>query len=227
MTLDFEKKGKIMIKLKTENQFCYKMNNRFKFRNLANIIISLIFVMMLGGCGSMETADISSKGNVTIFDDGHIEADMVEVFDQSYYKESELMDMVKEEVTTYNLKKGGEPIKVLSDSMNGNTISVTLSFENTDCYNDYMPEQLFIGTVEEADAAGYDFNRSLYIVGKGEATIGKNDLKDMGNSKLIILDGEVTLRVPSKIAYYSQGMTLLDDNTVDAEGSDCYFVILK
>ena len=82
-----------------------------------------------------------------------------------------------------------------------------------------------MGTVAEAQTAGYDFNRSLYKASSSENSIGKKDLLEMGSEKLIVLDGSSAVTVPGKIKYYSQGMTAESGDTVRPENDGLYFII--
>ena len=197
-----------------------------KLKKALSVIVLIISVVSLFGC-SNSNADISQKSNVELYDDMHLEATIVEDFAESYYDENELMDMVNEEVSTYNVSKGGTPISVLSHSLETGVMSLRLSFTDVSHYNKYMPEEIFIGTVNEAYQQGYDFNRSLVVVNKPNITIGKNDLMNMATYKLLIVQGDVIIKCPSKILFYSQGMELLDDNTVSCNGNNTYFIIYK
>ncbi|MGN0347641.1 MAG: hypothetical protein ACI4DU_10215 [Lachnospiraceae bacterium] len=191
-----------------------------------SVIVLFISVALLFGC-SKSNADISQKSNVELYDDFHLEATIVEDFAESYYDENELMDMVNEEVSTYNVSKGGTPISVLSHSLEGGVMSLRLSFTDVSHYNNYMPEEIFIGTVNEAYQQGYDFNRSLVVVNKPNIIIGKNDLMNMATYKLLIVQGDIIVKCPTDILFYSQGMELLDDNTVSCNGDNTYFIIYK
>lgn len=202
------------------------MMSQMKKNRLLFIVLLILTIVMITGCGG-QSAELADKSSIRVFSDGHIEARIVEAFDQDYYNESELMEMVTEEVTTYNIKRGGEPIKVLSEELVNQQMILELSFEDIESFNDYMPDTIFCGTVNDAYQEGYDFNRSLTVVGKDGATIGKKDLLNMAKHKLIIYTGETALIAPNKITYYSQGMNLLDSKTVEPQSESSYFVIYK
>lgn len=200
--------------------------SQMKKKQLIFIILLVMTIVMTAGC-SGQSAELADKSSIRVFSDGHIEARIVESFEQDYYNESELMEMVTEEITTYNIKRGGEPIKVLSEELVNQQMILELSFEDSESFNDYMPDTIFFGTVNDAYQEGYDFNRSLSVVGKDGATIGKKDLLNMAKHKLIIYTGETPLLAPNKITYYSQGMNLLDTKTVEPQAEGSYFIIYK
>lgn len=181
-------------------------------------------MLLLSACGK-PAAELGEKSHISLFEDGHLEASIVESFAEEYYQEQELLSMVEDEITIYNVKKGNECIKVQGHSLIDQVISLDLYFMNVEAYNDYMPETIFCGTLQEAYASGYDFNRSLCDSQNDIRTIGKNDLMNMGGARVVIFEGDAAIRLPDKIKYYSQGMTLIDDNTVVPEAADTYFII--
>ena len=149
----------------------------------------------------------------------------MEDFTESYYNEAELIEMVNAELADYNSQRGTQAISLGEHSLENGLLSLELEFVDVQAFNDYMPEVLFVGTLEEAVASGYDLNRSLNVVAKDGAMIGKNELQSMGDSRVLILEGVMDVRCPSKITHYSQGMLLLDSTTVSAGRSGVFFVI--
>lgn len=185
----------------------------------------LLMILMLCGCGG-EAAELT--GNTVIINkDGSIDLVLLESFAQSYYSETELMQMVNEEVAAYNAAYGADKIVVGEHNLLNGVMQLELHFADTASFNGYMPENLLIGTIQDAYNGGYDFNRSLNIVGKEGATIGKNDLQNMADENVVVLDGAMTVRCPNKVTYYSQGMQMDDAKTVTAQTEGVYFIIYK
>ena len=193
-------------------------------KKLRLIFLTIISMLIFMGCDEY-TASISSNC-ICINDDGTVDAVIIEDFDQSYYSEDELMNMVNEEVSAFN-SNGQGSMNVVEHKLDNGKMNISLKFNDFDSYNSYMPESVYIGTVGGAYEQGMDFDRSLWVVGKGESTIGKNNLFEMENEKLIVVSGEYMVRCPSKIKYYSQGMYILDANTVISDKPGMYFVIYK
>lgn len=193
-------------------------------KKISFLICIMILVFSFAGCGKLE--EITSN-SVTLKDDGTIEALLVESFDQGYYSEDELINMVTAEANEYNSAHGADKIKVGDHSLTDGTMSLELIFADVDTYNNYMPEKIYVGTITSCVNAGYDLNRSLVDAGKSEKTIGKSELADMGAKKVIIVNDALTVRTPSKVTYYSQGMEKIDNQTVGASVDGCYFVIYK
>ena len=188
-------------------------------------VICILCSLGLTACSDYE-ASISTNC-VTIEEDNTVKAIIIEEFDKDYYSESELLDMVNQEAQDFNNKYGVGTMSISDHQLTDGVITLALDFGSIEAYNNYMPDSVFIGSVREAYDQGMDFNRSLWVVGKGESTIGKNNLLNMGDEKLIVVNGAYTVRTPSNIKYYSQGMYILDANTVMSTEDGIYFIIYK
>lgn len=186
---------------------------------------TLVFMVALTGCGSKQAE--FTKSGIEVFEDDTISAVIVENFTADYYQMEELMQFVADDVADYNTELGGTVVTVGESSMENGTIRLNLTFRNFDAYNGYMPEEVFIGNLQGAYDRGYDFERTLNVAEKEGQTIARADLMNMGNSKVIVVTGDLCVRCPSKILYYSEGMTLLDNKTVSADAEGNYFIIYK
>ena len=189
-------------------------------------LLTTLLLLFVTGCTDDYRADVSCNC-VELQEDGTVNAVIVEPFQEEYYSEQELVSMVEDEINKFNSSSMSGKMSVKDHAVNNGVVSLALNFTNTDAYNEYMPDRVFIGTLKEAYDDGIDFNRSLWVVGKGEATIGKNDLLKMEDSKLVIVDGPYMVRCPSKVKYYSQGMYIIDENTVISDSEGQFFVIYK
>ena len=191
-------------------------------RVLLSMSCILLAMCMMLGCGNKYELNSDS---VTLNDDGSVNALMVESFDQPYYSEDELMGMVNDEVAEFNVKYGKDKIKVVEHKLKDGKMILEMKFADVTAYNNYMPDNIYVGTISGAAGSGYDLNRSLNVAGKDGATIGKSELLEMGDKKVCIVNKATNIRVPDKIKYYSQGMELKDKTTAAAEVANCYFII--
>ena len=189
-------------------------------KNLAVLIMAALLV----GC-TKEPEIHTEESSITLKSDGSVSAVLMESFDKDYYSEQELVNMVNAEIADYNSTHGDGSIALGKHELKAGIMTLELQFKTCADYSEYMPGELFMGTVAEAQAAGYDFNRSLYKASSSENSIGKKDLLEMGSEKLIVLDGSSAVTVPGKIKYYSQGMTAESGDTVRPENDGLYFII--
>lgn len=195
-----------------------------KKRKISGLIIAVSLIALLTGCS--ETADFSKSG-VEVSEDQTITAVIMEDFSADYYQMEELIQFVNEDIQSYNTEVGSNVVSIGDYSLDNGTITLQLAFTNYDAYNGYMPEEVFVGNLQGAYDRGYNFDRTLYVAGKDGDTIVKEDLLNMGNAKVVVITGDLCVRCPSKILYYSTGMTLLDNQTVSADTAGNYFIIYK
>lgn len=195
-----------------------------KMRQCCAVCLVAVSFLLLAGCtnGNQELED---KTVVTIEKDGSVKAKLVESFAESYYSQEELIQMVNDELADYNSKHGEGSIIMDGYELADGLMHIDFSFADVTAYNDYMDDDIFVGTVSEAYSAGYDFNRMLSKASASENTIGKNDLMGMGDKKIVVLEGDAIIKTPSKIKYYSQGMLKGNATTVSAVGDGIYFVV--
>ncbi len=189
------------------------------------LAVMLVCMMGLAGCES-EQAEFTKSG-IEVSEDNTISAFIIENFTADYYQMEELKQFVAEDVANYNTELGSAAVTVGEASMENGTIRLNLAFQNFDAYNGYMPEEVFIGDLQGAYDRGYNFERTLNTAGKDGQTIARAELMNMGNSKVVVVTGDLCVRCPSKILYYSTGMTLLDSRTVSADTAGNYFIIYK
>lgn len=189
------------------------------------LAVMLVCMMGLAGCESNQAE--FTKSGIEVSEDNTISAFIIENFSADYYQMEELKQFVAEDVANYNTELGSAAVTVGEASMENGTIRLNLAFQNFDAYNGYMPEEVFIGDLQGAYDRGYNFDRTLNTAGKDGQTIARAELMNMGNSKVVVVTGDLCVRCPSKILYYSTGMTLLDSRTVSADTAGNYFIIYK
>ena len=193
-------------------------------RKMSGLIIAVLLTILLTGCS--ELSDFPKSG-VEVSEDQSITAVIMEDFSADYYQMEELIQFVNEDIQSYNAEVGSNVVSIGDYSLDNGIITLQLDFENHDAYNGYMPEEVFVGNLQGAYDKGYNFDRTLYVAGKGDDIIVKEDLLNMGNAKVVVITGDLCVRCPSKILYYSTGMTLIDDQTVSADSEGNYFIIYK
>lgn len=167
----------------------------------------------------------AGASSIEILNDGRIKASISESFTESYYDVNELLAMVNQELADYNAIHGADSITLGENSLENGVMHMSFIFSSAEDYNNYMPDELYLGTVQGAYDKGYDFNRSLYKASASENSIGKKDLLERGSDRIAVLTGTSSIKLPDKIDYYSQGMTMDDKYTVTPDANGIYFVL--
>ena len=182
-------------------------------------------VLLLTACEDKYSEPGNDLSSFSLSKDGSIEAALLDDFSQNYYNESELIDYINKELTAYNSANGDGSISMTGHERLGNNMCVYLHFASVKDYDAYMPDSLFTGTVQEAYDNGYDLDCALAYAGQPLHVIGKNDLMNMANKKIMIFTGKGRIRMPSAIKFYTQSMKQTDAKTVEASEEGTYIII--
>ena len=185
----------------------------------------LTSVLMLAGCGAGYDQEDAGLGSLSILKDGSVDAVLIDDFSKDDYNESELAEFINKELLNYNASHGVESIVMKSHARRDENMVVELHFTTVKDYDEYMPYKLFTGTVQEAYDKGYDFDCALSFAEQPEHVIGKNDLMNMADKRILIFTGHGRISLPSKIKYYTQSMKQTSDRSVEASEDGTYIII--
>lgn len=178
--------------------------------------VILLSVMALGvgllaGCGSVDVATntiiIDSKGKVT-------EA-LVEDFSKDYYSQDELKAFVEEEIAEYEETHDKGDVKLSDLSVEAGTAKMVMTYADAATYQEFHDGTFYVGSVVNAQTAGYDFGVNFYAVTDGALastyTGTSTVVAEEGN--VVILQDAIEVQVPGTITYVSEGVTIASSNT--------------
>ncbi|MBO4213690.1 MAG: hypothetical protein J5876_01745 [Lachnospiraceae bacterium] len=174
------------------------------------LIISLILVLLVG-CGSGIKTDESA---ISVKKNGKITGVSIEAFDKSYYSEEELSDFVEKTIKEYQQENGDSSVKLESLKVEEGKATLYINYETPTDYAKFNGEELFVGTILDAMAAGYNLDTTYYEVsGTTLGTATSIDLID-DDYKVVIVKEKIRVIVPGKIKFVSDNLTIIDKNTV-------------
>lgn len=174
------------------------------------LIISLILVLLVG-CGSRIKTDESA---ISVKKNGKITGVSIEAFDKSYYSEEELSDFVEKTINEYQQENGDSSVKLESLKVEEGKATLYINYETPTDYAKFNGEELFVGTILDAMAAGYNLDTTYYEVsGTTLGTATSIDLID-DDYKVVIVKEKIRVIVPGKIKFVSDNLTIIDKNTV-------------
>ena len=179
----------------------------------------------LPACGTEYETPQEGLLNITIASDGKVDAVLVDDFSKADYDENELVAYINKEITAYNSAHSQGAVSLESHEKQGSDMIVGLHFATSRDYDGFMPDSLFTGTVQEAYDMGYDLNCALSYADMPEHVLGKNELMNMANSKIVIFEGKGSIRLPKRIKYYTQGMKLTAADSAEASAEGTYIII--
>jgi hypothetical protein len=202
-----------------------------------------VCVMGLTACGAGSGTATDENGDaissITINKDGSISNSIVEDFGESYYDEASLKTMIEDSISEYINKSSDMNIdkpSLKSCKVADGYANVTIDYESYKAYAGFNGEDLFVGTVAEANLAGYDLNVTLKDVAETSNTISKPQLLSMGDSHIVIweavalAEGEepetVRINCYDDILYVGDGVASVGKKSADVTISDGYGIIV-
>jgi len=183
------------------------MRERSEKKTVTALLLTAMF--FVAGCAKKEADPASVKDTLTIRRDGSVEAVISGTFDKAYYSEAELAESVEAELNRYNAEKGEERIRLLEHHADQGTAGLTLLFADPADCAEYLGIDLYVGDVQGAYDAGYDPDAALIDRRNEDRVIGKNDLRDMADRRIVICSGNYEIICPDTIDYYSFGCELI------------------
>ncbi len=153
------------------------------------------------GCGSSEP----EENTIAVDKKGRITDTIVEDFDKDYYDSDELQSEIEAELAKYNQNYASDPIELKKFGIKNGKATLQLLFSEAKYYEEYTESTFFTGTVEEAQAEGYELTGDM-VDTDGEKT-GVSSLEDPAKAKIVILENDetVNVEVPGKILAVSGG----------------------
>lgn len=198
-----------------------------------NVVIFGILMIscILVGCSSKEI----TVNTIIIQEDRQIIGVTIEEFDLDHYEGEELQTMLDGELKDYNSKVGvdsiiAEPVELLiPEEGDLDTISkakLHMTFKSAKDYEDFNEVTLFVGSVEEAIEEGFDLDVSLVIASEPTTTMKIYELPETKDFTLVITNEKIQIIAPKKIVYYSDDVTVIDENEVSSQQLADYSYLL-
>ena len=189
------------------------------------LAIVLITALLLMGCSSEFKTDESA---IKVNKNGTVVAASVEEFDKSYYSEEELSAFVENTIKAYQKENGEASVSLESLKVEEGKATLFINYETPTDYAKFNGEELFVGTVLDAMAAGYNLNGTYYTI--DGVTVGSSTTIDFidDDLKVVIVKEKVRVIVPGKIKYISDNISIIDKNTVVPSNKDAagYMIII-
>lgn len=169
----------------------------------------LTFFLLTAGALSLSACSIGEEeSQVSLLKDGTVSTTIAEEFDKSYYDKDELQQMILEEAASYNRSTGTGAISVDKVSVEDGVAKVKITYAGSEDYAAFNDGVFFTGSVQEAQAAGYDLNKVLSSTTDRLATVGMSDMLAMTDVKILITDMKEPVVLNGKAAYISSNVTV-------------------
>lgn len=179
---------------------------------LSTGIILIIVCGVLTGCGTSKDADTN-----TLFVEKNNSIVEVSVgdFDKDYYDKDEFKDYVKEAVADYKEEDGVGTVKFKKLSVEDKTAKLNMQYSDYKAYSAFVGEEVFVGTVVQALAEGYEFDADFTAVedGKLKDAVAQEDVVANDDYKVVVVTKPIDVAVHGTITYVSDGTEIKDKKT--------------
>lgn len=174
-------------------------------KKMRGAALLLIAALGLIGCGSQEKkAEVSS---MSFGKEGEITHKIVGSFDQDYYDLGELESLAAQRVEEYCAEHDSEAVYLDSVKEKDGEVSIIFHYATAEDYSGFNYRQLFMGTVEEANAEGYHLDGVAFISPESEP-IELGFTEDADAKKVLIIETksgeELLVNLESKVLYINQ-----------------------
>lgn len=163
-------------------------------------LISLCLLMLclfLTGCSE----EIPEENTIAVDKKGAVTYTVVEEFGKDFYDVEELRGDIEEEIGNYNRNFGSDPLTLKTLEADQGTIVMQLEFAEAQYYEkyyaDYSKAALFVGSIEEAQEAGYDLDGEF--LGADGSLTDITQLSNPEKCKVLITNEAISIQVPGEI----------------------------
>lgn len=192
----------------------------------AKFAIALIISMIFFSACNQQNPDKIGATTLFVDKDGSVTETIVEDFSMPQYDTEELSLTIAEEVAAYNSEYGADTVALKHFDVENGIVKAQLEYRTASDYEAFNNEAFFNGTISEALAAGYTLDVILQNSANPDETIDLYQILTMQDKKVLITGIPSRLRVPSKILYVSEDVTIIDEYEVDAfENADATIII--
>lgn len=205
---------------------------------LAVFTLLLVLVLAFSGCGKSKKSSEGEKKitpNFYVYNTEEFTVVYEEKFDEKYYDEAELETMIDEELNEFNTKyvaEGNKGIEKASFNVANKKAILKLAFYSWNDYVTYASEyissdrnaKLFIGSYNEAVAAGYNF------AGKFTTSDGKEsyDVTTANDDVMVIYTNQgFKMDIDGDIVAINENVSVKDGLTVTSERRENYIIYKK
>lgn len=169
--------------------------------------------ILISGCGPLKV----DNNTIVVEQNGKITEGIAEDFSADYYNADELKSYIEKAVDTFETKYGKGLVKTSGFHSDEKKAYMTVKYKDQEAYENFTGNDIFVGTISEAEKAGYDFNVDFLNVkdGKIQKDIQKDKVLSDSNLNVLILHEITDIEVPGVIRYISStGTEVTGENTV-------------
>ncbi|MGN0361650.1 MAG: hypothetical protein ACI4ET_02305 [Bilifractor sp.] len=172
-------------------------------RCLATGVLATAVMFATAGCSLPNSIENTT---VSVGEEGNVTENIVESKDDEDYTEDDLKQYIQDAVTSYDSGNKGS-VKLESCSVDDNSVTIRMSYASMDDYSGFNNVTAFLGTLAEAENAGFSMDQN-FLDGYGNAADPDVLSSRAKEWKVLILSEPVMVRLPDKILYATDNVTI-------------------
>lgn len=188
------------------------------------ILFTILLCLLFTACSSRETS--YETDSLLIKEDGSIKEYINEEFAEDTYDAEKLQEMLNSETEQYNAKNGVDSIKIGKFEVADNYAKIMIQYKRAADYEEFNQIPLYCGTVASALQEGYTITLDAVDAVEGSRVTAQSICNDR-DRKICIIGFKYDIYVDGTILFYSDGMTLVDDNHVSMENVDTGYIVYE
>ncbi len=191
------------------------MSSMKKIARIPLLVTMAVLLMIQTGCLSI---DSENKEEIELTSEGKIIQTIVDDSGDSVTGE-ELENYINDKIKNYQGTSGA--IALERCRVKDGKVNIVLRYDSITDYSEFNNVICYSGTLKEAFAAGYDFNRSFYA--KNGVQLPYFSLSvTYPDSRVLILEENVTVKLPGELLAVSDGIAISENGTISVsqQGDD-------
>ncbi len=180
-----------------------KASGRGRGRRVMTALTCLLLLTVLfAGCASPGRA---VRTTLTADETGRLTQTILEPAGGKDYTAEDVKAYAEESIAAYGGEEG--TVSLASCQMQGSDIRIVLTYASCRDYAAFNGMACFLGTIAEAEAEGFTFDRAFKA--QDGTAADPNTLSERRNEwKVLILEEDVDVKVPDKILYATENVTV-------------------
>ncbi len=179
-----------------------KLSKRL-FRTAAVLFLVLTLSGSFAACALPNN---SVNTTLTIQSEGTLTEEIVEDVTDADFTEEELRAFIEDSIRQFDASENPS-VSLESCTLSGNSVKITMNYASVDVYSRYNNVPCFLGTLEEARAAGYDMDQPFLDPAGAEGE--KDEITSREKEwKVFVCSEPIHLKLPDKILYSSDNVTI-------------------
>lgn len=176
---------------------------------MRKVVVTLtlsILAFGLAGCGKGQVPEVKT---LSVDKNGGVTHQVVGPLTQEYYQieMSDLEGFVTERVEEYCAENGEQKVVLESAEEEDDSILLNFHYASPEDYSGFNHRDLYVGTLADAEDAGYELEAVPFVSTEGDATeVGY--IEDWDKKQMIVLETksgeEMLVNLPGKTLYVNQ-----------------------